>query len=97
MDHRHRASARKRWQTLHENIHDLDFSNLGSENSVSAEVVMNKSESVNIERRVSKLESSDYGNISVEGMKHTLQLIDTLIETGDEETFSQIFLIIHSP
>merc|ERR1719215_1413509 len=58
---------------------------------------MNKSESVNIERRISQLESGDYGNISVEGMKHTLQLIDTLIETGDEETFSQIFLIIHSP
>lgn len=91
IDHRDRASARKRWQTLHEKIHDLDFSNLGSENSVSAEVVMNESESVNIERRVSQLESGDYGNISVEGMKHTLQLIDTLIETGDETTFIQIF------
>ena len=97
MDHRDRASARKRWQTLHEKIHDLDFSNLGSENSVLAEVVMNKSESVNIERRVSKLESGGYGKFSVEGMKHTLQLIDTLNETGDEETYSQIFLIIYLP
>merc|ERR1719215_909638 len=58
---------------------------------------MNKSESVNIERRVSQLESGDYGNISVKGMKHTLQLIDTLNETGDEETYSQIFLIIYLP
>ena len=40
IDHRDRASGRKRWQTLHEKIHDLDFSNLGSENSVLAEVVI---------------------------------------------------------
>ena len=40
IDHRDRASARRRWQTLHEKIPDLDFSNLGSENSVSAEVAL---------------------------------------------------------